>query len=172
MKKLTLATFVAMGFAAAAAAQPSSQRSAAGPGLQTPTSVGSQPVPQDGDRTVQAPFDTIDANKDGKLNREEGNRLPGFDFSRADANSDGSLTREEYLAAMANSTPRESAVESGDRTVRVSFETADKNKDGKINRDEANEIPGFNFSKADVDDSASLSRQEFQTAMANSTPRG
>jgi Ca2+-binding EF-hand superfamily protein len=172
MKKLALATFVAMGFAAAAAAQPPSQRSGVEPGVQTPSTQGSQPIPQGGDRTVQAPFDTIDANKDGKVNSEEGNRIPGFDFSRADTNGDGSLTRQEYSAAMATSTPREGAVESGDRTVRVTFDTADKNKDGKINREEANEIPGFNFSKADVDDSASVSPQEFQTAMANSTPRG
>jgi hypothetical protein len=31
---------------------------------------------------------------------------------------------------------------------------------------------GAQDSKADVDDSASLTRQEFQTAMASSTPRG
>jgi hypothetical protein len=54
----------------------------------------------------------------------------------------------------------------------VSFDTADKDKDGKVTRDEANDIPGFNFSSADVNDDSSLSRQEFQTAMAGSQPRG
>ena len=73
---------------------------------------------------------------------------------------------------MANSTPRGGAVQSGDRTEQVTFDKADKNTDGKVSREEANEITGFNFSKADVDDNASLSRQEFQTAMASSTPRG
>ena len=76
---------------------------------------------------------------------------------------------------MATSTPRGDGVQgprSGDRTAQVSFDTADKDKDGKISRGEAEDIPGFNFSSADVNDDASLSRQEFQTAMAGSQPRG
>ena len=48
----------------------------------------------------------------------------------------------------------------------------DKNKDGKLSRDEANDVRGLNFSSADVNDDASLSRQEFQTAMAGAQPRG
>ena len=54
----------------------------------------------------------------------------------------------------------------------MTFEQVDKNKDGKIDLEEGDDIDGFNFSRADVDDNASVSRQEFQTAMANSTPRG
>ena len=76
---------------------------------------------------------------------------------------------------MATSTPRGDGVQgprSGDRTAQVGFDTADKDKDGKISRGEAEDIPGFNFSSADVNDDASLSRQEFQTAMAGSQPRG
>ena len=101
--------------------------------------------------------------------------IAGFDFSRADTNADASLSRQEYQAAMATSTPRGDGVQgprSGDRTAQVGFDTADKDKDGKISRGEAEDIPGFNFSSADVNDDASLSRQEFQTAMAGSQPRG
>jgi Ca2+-binding EF-hand superfamily protein len=101
--------------------------------------------------------------------------IAGFDFSRADTDDDASLTRREFESAMAKSTSRgdgEPGPRSGDRTEQVSFEKADDNSDGKVSREEANEIEGFNFSSADVNDDASLSRQEFQTAMANSTPRG
>ncbi len=101
--------------------------------------------------------------------------IGGFDFSRADTNSDASLTRAEFEAAMAKSTPRtdgQQGARSGDRTEQVTFEHVDKNKDGKIDLEEGDDIDGFNFSRADVDDNASVSRQEFQTAMANSTPRG
>src|SRR5262245_15119672 len=46
----------------------------------------------------------------------------------------------------------------GDRTDQVSFETADKNADGRVNREEANMIAGFDFSRADTNNDAALSR--------------
>jgi Ca2+-binding EF-hand superfamily protein len=184
MKKLAFATLVAMGMATAAVAQQSSQspgqrstQPSAQPGSRQGAESGnlSTRQPRGGDRTDQVSFDSADKNGDGKINKEEGNDIAGFDFSRADTNSDQSLSRQEFQAAMASSTPRGDGAQgskSGDRTVQLSFETADKNKDGKISREEANDIPGFNFSSADVDDNASLNRQEFQTAMAKSQPRG
>ena len=59
----------------------------------------------------------------------------------------------------------------GDRTEQVGFETADKNGDGRVNRDEAGDIDGFDFSRADTNNDASLTRQEFMAAMSTSTPR-
>jgi Ca2+-binding EF-hand superfamily protein len=145
------------------------------------TGVGAQasrepvPVPEGRDRTNQIPFEQADANKDGQINREEGNMIAGFDFSRADTDNNLYLSRAEYDAALARSTSRgdgDPGPRSGDRTAQVSFEAADANKDGKVDKNEAAGIPGFNFTSADVDDNESVSRQEFQTAMANSTPRG
>jgi EF hand domain-containing protein len=160
MKRIAFATFVAMGMAAGAIAQQSRQP------VETPEGV---------DRTNQISFEKADKNNDGKVNREEGNDIAGFDFSRADTNSDLTLSRAEFDAAMARSTSRgdgDPGPRSGDRVAQVSFEAVDTNKNNKIDRDEAEDIPGLNFSSADVDDDASLSRQEFQTAMGNSTPRG
>ena len=54
----------------------------------------------------------------------------------------------------------------------MTFETADKNKDGKITREEAMDVKVINFTTAGTNSDASLSRQEFQTAMAGSQPRG
>jgi hypothetical protein len=59
----------------------------------------------------------------------------------------------------------------GDRTEQITFERADKNADGRVNREEANDIDGFDFSRADTNNDASLSRSEYQAAMATSTPR-
>jgi hypothetical protein len=76
---------------------------------------------------------------------------------------------------MARSTSRGDGDEgplTGDRAEHVTFEQADKNHDGKIDRDEAEDIDGFNFTAADADDDRSVSRGEFQTAMAGSRPRG
>jgi Ca2+-binding EF-hand superfamily protein len=164
MKKLAFATFVALGVAGAAVAQPTP--------APRPDAPSATPAPRGNDRTNQMTFEAADKNKDGTVNREEGNQINGFDFSRADTNNDATLTRAEFQAAMAASTPRGNAVQSGDRTEQASFDRTDKNKDGKLSADEANTIEGFNFSRADVDDNESLSRQEFQTAMAESTPRG
>jgi hypothetical protein len=47
----------------------------------------------------------------------------------------------------------------------VTFEVADRDQDGKIDRREANGVPGLDFLRADSDGDASLSRQEFQTAI-------
>ena len=58
------------------------------------------------------------------------------------------------------------------RTAQVTFDSADKDNDGKITRTEAADVPGLNFTSADVNADASLSRQEFQTAMAGAQPRG
>jgi EF hand/EF-hand domain pair len=151
MKRIALATFVALGLAAGAVAQPGN------------------------DRTNQVPFAEVDRDKDGKLNRDEGNSINGFDFSRADTNNDGYVARTEFDAAMARSTARGDGNEgpaSGDRTEQVTFEKADKNSDGKVSADEANDIDGFDFSTADADDDRWLSRAEFQTAMSTSRPRG
>lgn len=156
MKRIALATFVALGLAATATAQ------------QTRTPPGN-------DRTNQVSFAEADKDKDGKLTREEGNAINGFDFSRADTNNDRTLTRQEFDAAMAKSTARGDGHEgplTGDRTEQVTFEQVDKNRDGKIDRDEAEDIDGFNFSAADADDDRWISRAEFQTAMAGSRPRG
>jgi hypothetical protein len=156
MTRTALATLIALGLAATASAQ------------QTRTPPGN-------DRTNQVEFVEVDRDKDGKLTREEGNAINGFDFSRADTNNDRTLTRQEFEAAMARSTPRGDGQEgplTGDRTEQVTFEQADKNRDGKIDRDEAEDIDGFDFSTADADDDRWLSRAEFQTAMAESRPRG
>jgi hypothetical protein len=160
MKHQALAAFIALGFATGVAAQASRE---------------AVPVPDGRDRTNQVPFAQADANKDGQINREEGNMIAGFDFSRADTDNNLYLTRAEYDAALARSTSRgdgEPGPRSGDRTAQVSFDAADANKDGKVDKNEAEGIPGFNFTSADVDDNESVSRQEFQTAMANATPRG
>lgn len=156
MKRTALATLIALGLAATAAAQ------------QTRTPPGN-------DRTNQVSFVEADKDKDGKLNSEEANAINGFDFSRADTDNDRTLTRAEFEAAMARSTARGDGNEgplAGDRTEQVSFEKADKNSDGKLDRDEARDIDGFNFTAADADDDRWVSRAEFQTAMAGSQPRG
>jgi len=166
MKTTLLAVAVAACFGTAAIAQQPAQ-----PAQQT----SAQPAPHGGDRTDLVSFQTADKNKDGAVNKEEAGQIAGFDFTRADTNNNNSLTRQEFEVAMTTATPRGDGVQgpkSGDRTQQLSFEVADLNKDGRIDTGEAAKIDGFNFSSADVDDNSSLTRQEFQSAMAKSQPRG
>jgi len=168
MNKTAIATFLALGLGGAAFAQQAGQQPAPAP---------QQPVrseqPNGDDRSDQVTFETADKDKDGVVNPEEGNAIDGFDFSRADVNDDEILSRQEYQAAMATSTPREDGqpeLRDGDQTAQVSFERADTNRDGVLSNEEANDIPGFNFTRADVDDDEKLTRQEFQSAMGTSQP--
>lgn len=48
----------------------------------------------------------------------------------------------------------------------TSFKAVDKNGDGRINRAEAAAIAGFDFSSADTNNDAALTRPEYQAAMA------
>jgi hypothetical protein len=118
-------------------------------------------------------FKTIDTNGDGRVNRAEAGVIEGFDFSNADTNDDASLSRPEYQAAMATITPEDDVAHERrtGRTDPVSFETADKNKDGRINRTEADDVPGLDFSAADTNEDASLTRAEFRVALADSLSR-
>jgi hypothetical protein len=168
MNKLGIATMAAFGIVGTALAQQPGQQAAQGP--QQPTR---SEQPAGDDRTDQVTFETADKNKDGVVNREEGNAIDGFDYSRADTNEDELVSRQEFQTAMATSTPRDDGqpeLREGDRTTPVSFDRADTNRDGAISNEEANEIPGFNFSRADVNDDEQLSRQEFQSAMGSSQP--
>jgi hypothetical protein len=148
MKCTTIAALAALGLAAMATAQPGN------------------------DRTNQVTFAQADKDGDGKVNREEGNAINGFDFSRADTDNNGTLTAQEFTSAMVRSTARGDGNEPSDRTEQVAFDQADTNRDGKVDRDEAEDIDGFNFTAADANDDKWLSREEFRTAMAGSTPRG
>ena len=191
MKRIALTTLVTLGLAATAMAQPgqpadpdtpravpADPATPAVPGNPATPAVPADPatpLPPGGDRTDQVSFETADKNGDGIVNSEEGNMIAGFDFSRADTNDDEQLSRQEFTAAMATSTPRGDGVpgpRSGDRTEQVAFETADKDRNGSIDADEAEDIDGFNFTSADVDDNELVSREEYQSVMRNSQPRG
>ncbi len=128
-------------------------------------------------------FSHADTNGDASLTRQEfaaaltapirGDDSDASRNSRADdkaARSNGKDQRARNDSAVRVRSPEGALF--GEGAAWVSFETVDRNKDGRVNRAEASEIPGFDFSRADINDDAALTRQEFQTAMAGAQPRG
>lgn len=82
-------------------------------------------------------FERNDANKDGKLSKDEAPERMKENFDRMDADSDGFVSSEEFVRAAARfgGGPREPS--SGDRQrLEDLFNRTDANSDGKVTRDE------------------------------------
>jgi len=60
---------------------------------------------------VKGAFERLDANKDGKISKEEAKGLIKEHFDRIDRNKDGSIDREELLQAAKERRERKSAQE-------------------------------------------------------------
>lgn len=103
-------------------------------------------------QTAAAP-NTMDANKDGKLSRDEFASAMTAKFKAADKDGNGSLTREEAVAAY------------GDQGA-ASFDALDKGKTGSI------DMPAFNanveqtFTWADADKDGFVTEAEKAAAAA------
>jgi Ca2+-binding EF-hand superfamily protein len=105
---------------------------------------------------LQKMFERDDANKDGRVTREE-SRLPSAWFERADANKDGALTLDE----LANAKPKSMQADqrggkAGGRIARL-----DTNGDGKIERAELKTAAEQQFARLDKNQDGSLTSDEF-----------
>lgn len=138
-------------------------------------------------------FSRADTNNDSSLSRQEyqaamatstpregpagRNEASGSvrsgDASAGSRSSEAPGSRSTESASRSGEAPGSRSAEApSQRSAQATFETADKNKDGKVTRDEATDVPGLNFTSADANADASLSRQEFQIAMTGAQPRG
>jgi Ca2+-binding EF-hand superfamily protein len=118
-------------------------------------------------------FERMDANKDGKLSKEEvrGPLAEGFD--RADLNKDGFLDKEEVQKAAGRLRPPGDAprpldgVRPGpDRPNRnLSFDDLDKNADGRLTKEELKGTPlADKFDDLDKNKDGKLDPKEFEAS--------
>ena len=113
-------------------------------------------------------FDTMDADKDGKLTYAEMEAHRKVEFAAADTNGDGVLSPEE-LSARALARFQEKL---GERTQGM-LDTMDNDGNGSLSEAEMGEGPGMrNFARIDADNDGFVTKEEIQAGMKHHKKRG
>ena len=102
-------------------------------------------------------FDTIDADKDGKVTQDEMAAHRAAEFAAADTNSDGALSAEELQAKMMS--------EMMARHSARMIENMDNDGNGSLSADEMGKGPmADHFARIDTDNDGAISKEEVQAA--------
>jgi Ca2+-binding EF-hand superfamily protein len=105
---------------------------------------------------LQKMFEREDANKDGRLTRDE-TRLPSAWFEKADANKDGALSPAELADARKNAHADKPSQHAGGKGRQF-----DQNSDGKVDRQELRTAAANQFAQLDKNKDGSLTSDEFR----------
>jgi Ca2+-binding EF-hand superfamily protein len=125
------------------------------------------------DRMVQTMLDRFDANKDGKISKEEAKGKLAENFDKLDVNKDGFLDKEELrraarfvLANMGkgdNAKPGVSSNPSVNQTTTKDFDALDRNADGRLSRQEVKGTEfADHFDEIDINKDGTIDRKEFR----------
>jgi Ca2+-binding EF-hand superfamily protein len=109
-------------------------------------------------------FERDDANKDGRLSREE-TRLPSAWFEKADGNKDGALTQAE-LANARHHADKPAGRRGG------KFQRFDQNADGKVELQELRTAAANQFAQLDKNKDGNLTSDEFRAQRHGKHRRG
>jgi Ca2+-binding EF-hand superfamily protein len=113
-------------------------------------------------------FDSIDADKDGKLTYAEMEAHRKAEFDAADTNKDGALSADE-LSARALAKFQEKLAE---RTQGM-LDTMDNDGNGSLSQDEMGEGPGMrNFARIDADNDGAITKDEIKAGMQRHKKHG
>ncbi len=113
-------------------------------------------------------FDTLDADKDGKVTFAEMEAHRKAEFTAADANADGALNAEELSAhQMARMQER-----MAERTQSM-LDNMDNDGNGSLSIDELGQGPGQrHFARIDTDNDGAISKAEAEAAREHRGKRG
>lgn len=113
-------------------------------------------------------FDTLDADKDGKVTFAEMEAHRKAEFTAADTNADGALNAEE-LSAHQMARMQERMVE----RTQMMLDNMDNDGNGSLSIDELGEGPGQrHFARIDTDNDGAISKAEAEAAMEHRGKRG
>jgi len=118
-------------------------------------------------------FQRLDANKDGKISKDELPEPLQQNFARLDANSDGSLSTEELARGGMGFLPRPGAPGAPPpEQLAADFDRLDANKDGKLTKDEVPEERQLMRLILDRPEAAGgVTKEQLLKAMADPQPR-
>jgi len=105
--------------------------------------------------SVEKLMERLDANKDGKLEKEELPERIAGKLMKADADGDGAITKDELVQAR-----QKLGGQMADRL----FDRFDANKDGQLTKDELPERAAERIMKADADNDGAVTKEELQAA--------
>ncbi len=126
---------------------------AAGPGQ---GSLGKTP-----DEVVDNLLRLMDANKDGKISRDEAKGKIAENFDKIDLNKDGFLDRKELRIVAERVLKAQAGVPTG--AAPYDFDSLDKNADGRLTPDELKGTPWADrFAEIDTDGNGTIDRREFE----------
>ena len=113
-------------------------------------------------------FDSVDADKDGKVTYAELEAHRKAEFDAADTNKDGALSADE-LSARALARFQEKLAE---RTQGM-LDNMDNDGSGSLSPDEMGQGPGMrNFARIDADNDGFVTKEEIQAGMQHHKKRG
>jgi hypothetical protein len=117
------------------------------------------------ERLVQRVLEQMDANKDGRISREEARGPLQQNFDRLDTNHDGFLDRAELRHALARflaNRKNDPALHATARPPGPDFDALDKNADGRLTREELEGTPyADKFDEIDANGDGKIDRKEF-----------